>query len=330
MNNTASSKQDISLQNVDSKGTGNAFPVPSRLNVVPRVRLSERLQAPYDLLRIYLHDIKQYQLLTREEERELATRIRDKKDERAAHRLITSNLRLVVKIAMNFHRYWTKNLLDLIQEGNLGLLRAVRKFDPCRSTKFSYYASFWIKASMLKFIMDNWKLVRIGTTQNQRKLFFNLAKARKTLVAQGLHPDPSLLAARLDVKEKDVVEMSYRLQAPEYSLSSPVIDDSRESYGAILPDPTMGADEQLSDNQNRQALSKKLKTFRKTIHGKDADIFDNRILAENPMTLRELGAKHHMSRERVRQIQTRIIVDVKDWLRREIPNFEEEYPSLLK
>jgi RNA polymerase sigma-32 factor len=304
--------------------------VSSLKNLFPAVQKQERAVVPYDPLQAYLLEIKQFRLLTREEEKELATRVIEKKDERAAHRLITSNLRLVVKIAMDFHRYWTKNLLDLIQEGNLGLIQAVRKFDPYRGIKFSYYASFWIKAYMLKFIMDNWKLVKIGTTQSQRKLFFNLAKERDKLIAQGFAPEPRLLAERLDVKEEEVVEMSQRLGGWEVSLSSPVGDDSRESYGDLLPDSQKGVEEQLSENESQKLFSRKIKEFRKTLSGKEADIFDNRIIAEKPLTLRELGDKYHISRERVRQIQEKIIKNIKKWLKEEIENFEEEYYDFLK
>jgi RNA polymerase sigma-32 factor len=305
-------------------------PVPSMKSLFPAVQPKERAIVPYDPLQAYLLEIKQFRLLTREEEKELATRVIEQNDEKAAHRLITSNLRLVVKIAMDFHRYWTKNLLDLIQEGNLGLLQAVRKFDPYRGIKFSYYASFWIKAYMLKFIMDNWKLVKIGTTQSQRKLFFNLAKERDKLIAQGFTPEPKLLAERLDVREEEVVEMSQRLGGWEISLSSPVGDDSRESYGALLPDPGKGVDEQLSEYESRKLFSSKIKEFRKTLSGKEADIFDNRIIAEKPLTLRELGDKYHISRERVRQIQEKIIKNIKKWLKEEIANFEEEYSDFIK
>lgn len=305
-------------------------PVPSVKSLFPAVQPKERSIVPYDPLQAYLLEIKQFRLLTREEEKELATRVIEQNDEKAAHRLITSNLRLVVKIAMDFHRYWTKNLLDLIQEGNLGLLQAVRKFDPYRGIKFSYYASFWIKAYMLKFIMDNWKLVKIGTTQSQRKLFFNLAKERDKLIAQGFTPEPKLLAERLDVREEEVVEMSQRLGGWEISLSSPVGDDSRESYGALLPDPGKGVDEQLSEYESRKLFSSKIKEFRKTLSGKEADIFDNRIIAEKPLTLRELGDKYHISRERVRQIQEKIIKNIKKWLKEEIANFEEEYSDFIK
>ena len=296
----------------------------------PSVEIAETALVPFDPLQIYLIEIKRYDLLTREEERELAIRVREKKDDQAAYRLVTSNLRLVVKIAMDFHRYWTKNLLDLIQEGNLGLLQAVRKFDPYRGIKFSYYASFWIKAYILKFIMDNWKLVKIGTTQSQRKLFFNLAKERDKLIAQGFTPEPRLLAERLDVKEEEVVEMTQRLGGWEVSLSSPMGEDSREAFGAFLPDPKTPIDDQLSDVENRQLLIKSLHEFRKTLSGKEADIFDNRIMAEKPLTLQDLGDKYNISRERIRQLQEKIINQVKKWLKEKIPNFEEEFADFLK
>ena len=302
-------------------------PLNVQYELSPIVQPEERALVPYDPLQMYLLEIKHFKLLTREEEMALAIRVREKKDQRAAYRLVTSNLRLVVKIAMDFHRYWTKNLLDLIQEGNVGLIQAVRKFDPYRGIKFSYYASFWIKAYMLKFIMENWKLVKIGTTQTQRKLFFNLAKERDKLIAQGFDPEPRLLAERLDVKEKEVEEMSQRLGGGEVSLNAPVGDSGKEVYGSFLPDSRVGVDEQLSEKQNRELLLSKLKEYRKKLSGKELDIFDNRMMAENPLTLQELGDKYQISRERVRQIQERIIKNIRKWLMEEIPNFEENFSN---
>lgn len=321
-------KKTTSRSKNGGRQTGPAPEAPPR--ALPPVPASQKALVPYDPLQMYLLEIKRYNLLTREEEMELAVRIRENNDQEAAYKLVTSNLRLVVKIAMDFHRYWTKNLLDLIQEGNLGLLQAVRKFDPYRGIKFSYYASFWIKAYMLKFIMDNWKLVKIGTTQTQRKLFFNLAKERDKLIAEGFSPEPRLLAERLDVKEEEVIEMSQRLGGWEVSLSAPVGDDSREAYGAFLPDPKSDFEQQLTDHESRQLLLKKLAEFRKTLSGKEADIFDNRIMAEKPMTLQELGDRYKISRERVRQIQEKIVKNIKAWLQEEIPNFEEVYADLVK
>ena len=280
---------------------------------------------PYDHLQIYLLQIKQYRLLTRDEEIELSQRVREHNDEEAVNRLITSNLRLVVKIAMDYRRYWAKNLLDLIQEGNLGLLHAARKFDPSRGVKFSYYASFWIKAYMLKFIMDNSKLVKIGTTQRQRKLFFNLAREKARLMAEGFAPEPKLVAERLDVREDEVIEMTQRLEGGDLSLDAPLGEDSGETYGAFLKDTTVAIDEQLSREERRVIFAQNLREFRKGLSKREADIFDKRIMSEDPTILKELGDKHHISKERVRQIQQRIIENITKWSKEQISNFEEDY-----
>lgn len=292
------------------------------------VPASEKGLLPYDPLAQYLSEIKRYRLLTREEEIELAKRVREQNDPKAAFILITSNLRLVVKIAMDFYKYWTKSLMDLIQEGNLGLIQAVRKFDPYRGIKFSYYASFWIKAYILKFIMDNWKLVKIGTTQGQRKLFFNLAKEREKLVAEGFDPEPKLLAERLDVKEEEVLEMSQRMGGWEVSITAPVGEDGKETIGGLLPDPSTSAEEKLSEYQRRKILEEKLQEFKKTLKGKELEIFERRIMAEEPVTLQEIGDKYNVSRERIRQIQERLIQKLKQYLSTHIPGFEEDYVDL--
>ena len=301
-----------------------------QVDLSPMIQTEERALVPYDPLQMYMFEIKNYKLLTREEEVELAIRIKEKKDQKAVYRLITSNLRLVVKIAMDFHRYWTKNLLDLIQEGNVGLLQAVRKFDPYRGIKFSYYSSFWIKAYMLKYIMENWKLVKIGTTQTQRKLFFNLAKERDKLIAEGFNPEPRLLAERLNVKEKEIEDMSQRLSGGEVSFDSPVSADGKEGYGSFIPDPEMAIDEQLFEKQSRELLLKKLEEYRGKLPAKELDIFDNRIMADSPLTLQELGDKYHISRERVRQIQEKITKNIKKWLMEKIPDFEENFSDFIK
>lgn len=322
-------KKKKAVKKKKAKASNKKVKPISPAELFPTAQPVERSLVAYDPLQMYLMEIKNYTLLTREEEVELGTLVREKNDKEAAYRLVTSNLRLVVKIAMDFHRYWTKSLLDLIQEGNVGLLQAVRKFDPYRGIKFSYYASFWIKAYMLKFIMENWKLVKIGTTQTQRKLFFNLAKERDKLIAQGFTPDPKLLAERLDVKEKEVEEMSQRLGGGELSLSAPVGDDGKEVYGSFLPAKQPAIDDALSEKERREILHEKLKEYRGQIEGKELDIFDNRIMAENPLTLQELGDKYHISRERVRQIQERIIKNIKKWLIEEIPDFEENFSNFM-
>lgn len=307
--------------------TGNKIKEGLSLGVT---QSEERALVPYDPLQLYLYEIKKYNLLTKEEAIELAIKVREENDEDAAYRLVTSNLRLVVKIAMDFHRYWTKSLLDLIQEGNLGLIQAVKKFDPYRGIKFSYYSSYWIKAYMLSFIMKNWKLVKIGTTQTQRKLFYNLSKEREKLIAQGITPEPKLLAERLNVKETDIEEMTQRLGGGEVSINAPVGDGGKEEFSSFLPDDKVGIDEQLSEIQGRSVLLDKLEEYRKTLNGKELDIFNNRIMSEDPLTLQELGDRYSISRERVRQIQAKIVSNIKKWLSEEIPNFEKEYSDFIK
>ena len=172
--------------------------------------------------------------------------------------------------------------MDLIQEGNVGLMQAVKKFDPYRGYKFSYYASFWIKAYIIKFIMDNWKLVKIGTTQAQRKLFFNLRKEKERLEAQGIEVEPKLLSERLDVKESEIVEMDQRLNSWEISLDAPLQEDSEDTHKSFLPANVVPADDQLADHEAKAILHDKLMLFREQLKGKEAFIFDQRLLAEDP------------------------------------------------
>ena len=284
---------------------------------------------PYDPLKHYLMEIKRYPLLTREEEQRLAIRYKEKGDMEAAYRLITSNLRLVVKIALSFQRHWMRNLMDLIQEGNIGLMQAVKKFDPYRGYKLSYYASFWIKAYIIKFIMDNWKLVKIGTTQAQRKLFFNLRKEKERLLSLGFEPGPKLLAERLDVKESEVIEMDQRLGSWEVSLDAPIREDSESDHQSFIPSDEVAADDLLADFEREEILKEKLASFRTILPEKEQFIFDNRLMAEEPLTLQEIGDIYGISRERVRQIQVRITKKIKAYLQEEIEDIEDLYSELL-
>ena len=277
---------------------------------------------PYDPLRRYLFEIGKYGLLTREEETALAVKYKEKDDQDAAYRLITSNLRLVVKIAMEFQHFWMKNLLDLIQEGNVGLMQALRKFDPYRGVKFSYYASFWIKAYILKFIMDNWHLVRVGTTQAQRKLFYNLKKEKDRLLALGIEPGPKLLSERLQVSEKDVIEMGQRLEGPEVSLDSPLKDGTDDAHIDFLPSDLEPVDDYLAESEIQRLVHDKLMDFRKTLSERDVQILDRRILAEKPETLQDMGQSFGISRERVRQLEEQIKKNIREYLLTEIPELD--------
>jgi len=298
--------------------------LPDRSRTAATLSVRDNI-SPVDHLRIYLIEIRRYPLLRREEETELGRRVRDHGDERAVQRLITANLRLVVKIASSYHRGGNYSLLDLIQEGNLGLMQAARKFDPDRGTKFSYYAAFWIKAYILKYVMDNYKLVKIGTTQAQRKLFYKLAREKRELMAAGITPEPERIAQRLNVKTEDVVEMAQRMQGQEFSLSAPIGDTSRETFESNLGDTRALVDETLSSRERQALFKAHIIEFRKRLTEREADILDNRILSEEPLVLRELGEKYDISRERVRQIQAKIINDIKVWSEEEIPNFQSDY-----
>jgi RNA polymerase sigma-32 factor len=279
-------------------------------------------QVSFDLFRLYLSDVKRYPLVNRKTEMSLAIRYREKGDIESAYKLITANLRLVVKIAIGFQRYWMQNLMDLIQEGNVGLIQAVKKFDPYRGYKFSYYASFWIKAYIIKFIMDNWKLVKIGTTQPQRKLFFNLRKEKERLEAQGIEASPRLLSHRLDVKESEIMEMDQRLNSWEISLDSPLKEDSEDTHKSFLSSDDLPIDDQIADQEAKSILHDKLMLFREQLIGKEAVIFDKRLLTEHPMTLQEIGDKLEISRERVRQIESRLKKKLKAYLEAAIPDID--------
>ena len=274
-----------------------------------------------DSLRAYLAEVRQFQLLNREEEESLVKLYKATEDSEAAKKIITSNLRLVIKIAMDFQSHWLNNLLDLIQEGNVGLMQALKKFDPGRGVKFSYYAAYWIKAYILKYIMDNWRLVKVGTTQSQRKLFYNLRKERDRIIKEGLTPAPRLLAERLGVGEAEVEEMDLRLSAGrEISLDAPVGQDNDQTQGNLLPADAPGADHLLAQLQLNELLKTKLDKFRAALSPRESLILEKRLLAETPVTLQEIGEEFGISRERVRQLEERLKKTLLVFMRREMPD----------
>jgi RNA polymerase sigma-32 factor len=293
----------------------------SKKSKVPASKPSEKSLVKFDPLQRYLSEISNYNLLTREQERELGIRVREHGDKQAAYTLVTSNLRLVVKIALEFQRVWMQNLLDLIQEGNIGLMQAVRKFDPYKNVKFSYYASFWIKAYILKFIMDNWRLVKIGTTQGQRKLFFKLKKEKQKLIDDGFDPKPKLLSERLGVSEREIVDMDQRLDGWDVSLDAPLKDDSDTERIEFLSTNTESIEDQVSKKEIEVLLHNKIAEFRKKMTPRELEIFDLRIFSDNPVTLQEIGDRYGISRERVRQVEKNIIKKMREFFKREIPDF---------
>jgi RNA polymerase sigma-32 factor len=283
--------------------------------LVPESRPARSL-ARLDPLQLYIQDIRRYPLLSREDEHALAKKFVETGDVEAARRLVTANLRLVVKIAHEYRRAH-RNLLDLIQEGNVGLVQAVKKYDPYRGVKLSSYAAWWIRAYMLRFILNNWRLVKVGTTQAQRKLFFNLNKEKARLTAMGIEPSHAEIAKRLNVSESEVSEMDRRLARADASLDATVNEGDGRSTTRLELMPTDNATpDQIAESSELSALLQgELETFRKTLSGKDIDIFDKRIIADEPLTLQELGDTFGVSRERVRQLEARLMGKLREHLR---------------
>ena len=274
---------------------------------------------PYDPLQRYLAEIRRYPLLTPEEEHDLAVRYKEHGDIEAAYRLVTANLRLVVMFARRYERA-VHNLLDLIQEGSIGLMEAVRNFDPYRGVRFPSYAVWWVRAYIIRYLMNNWRMVKLGTTQAQRKLFFNLQREKERLEAEGFFPAPKLIAQHLGVKEEEVVEMEQRMSARDLSLDTPI--DSEEEDGASLidfiADKHTNAEETVAVAEYRALMREKMAAFAQTLKGKEEVIFRTRLLAEEPVTLQEIGDQYGISRERIRQLESRLKKKLKDFLLREI------------
>jgi RNA polymerase sigma-32 factor len=315
MTNTLDQNQsDIDKKRLTKKDF--LLPVPKTRNV------STKALVKSDPIQSYLNEINRYRLLTREEEIELGRRIQEEGDQEAAYIMTTSNLRLVVKIALEFQRIWMQNLLDLIQEGNIGLVQAVKKFDPYKNVKFSYYASFWIKAYILKFIMDNWRMVKIGTTQGQRKLFFRLKKEKQQLIEQGFDPKPKLLSERLGVSEKEVVDMDQRLANWDLSLDEPLKNDSNTERIEFINTESDSSEDRMAKKEIEDILHTKVKKFKRTLNDRELEIFEQRIFSDSPLTLQEIGETYSISRERVRQIENNILKKMKAYFKKDMPDFD--------
>ena len=304
-----------------------ALPVPvdppTRL---PAVTTERGVEAP-TALNVYMSQLRHHDPISREEEHALAVRWVEKGDKEAGRQLVLANLRLVVKIAMEYKRAWT-NTLDLIQEGNVGLLEAVQRFDPYQGTKLSSYAAYWIRAYILKYLIDNIRLVKLRQTRAQRKLFFSLNKEKRELERQGFQPSPKLIAERLDVDEADVVEMETRLGQGEVSFDAPVRDEAGSaSYGDFLPSGQPSAESEVLDEDLRATFLEHVARFRETLDEREQRILEARVLAEDQLTLRELGEEIGLTRERIRQLEKKLISDLGAYLRANVIDFEFYAPD---
>src|SRR5262245_12381762 len=295
------------------------WPIPEEPSEAKQKRERGGSLVKRDPLQAYMQEARRYPLLTPEEEHDLAVKLFEHGDTVAARKLVEANLRLVVKIAYEYRRAH-KNLLDLVQEGNIGLIQAVRKFDPYRGVKLSSYGAFWIRAYILKFILNNWRLVKIGTTQAQRKLFFNLRKEKERLEHLGFQPTAALLAENLQVSEKEVEEMDKRLSSPESSLDAPVSSDDDGSRTRLdyIPSDDERPDVAVEQSEFAALLRDKLETFANTLEGREQTIFRERWLTDAPKTLQEIGDEYGVSRERARQLEKRLLGRLRKYLEAEL------------
>ena len=294
---------------------------------VPALPARERVPERVDALTRYLAELRHHPPISREEEQVLARRWVEEGDRDAARRLVLANLRLVVKIAMEYRRAWT-NALDLIQEGNVGLLEAVKRFDPYQGVKLSSYAVYWIRAYILKYILDNFRVVRLGTTRAQRKLFFRLNKEKRELERQGFEAEPKLLAEKLEVSEADVEDMQQRLSEGDLSLDAPVGDEGgTATFGDFLSGRGASVEEHVADEELRRVFVDKVKEFAERLGPRDRQIVEQRILAEEPRTLQELGDELGVTRERVRQLEARVVKQLREFLKQNLVDFEYYAPG---
>ena len=276
-----------------------------------------------DGLRTYLREVGRYPLLSEQETNSLARHFQANNDPASRQRLITANLRLVVKIALDFKKYWMPDFLDLVQEGNVGLAKAVKKFEPERGIKFSYYASFWIRAYIMKHLMDNKRLVKIGTTQNQRKLFFNLKKESRRLEAQGIKVETEKLAANLQVRERDVIEMKQRLNGSEISIDSPLGPDSETTRKELLQQTGPSAEELFSYREIKGLVREILERHQDSFNQREKAILNQRLLNPEAQTLQDIAEQFQVSKERIRQIEIGLLAKLRATFKEELPDYRQ-------
>ncbi|MEE9384057.1 MAG: RNA polymerase factor sigma-32 [Nannocystaceae bacterium] len=272
-----------------------------------------------DGVELYIRAAKRYPLLDRDEEHALAVAWFKRDDKEAMQRLVACNLRLVIKLA-NRYAHKGSGLLDLIQEGNIGLLKAVRKFDPHRGAKLSTYAAWWIRAYLLRHVLQNFRLVRVGTTNAQRRLFFNLRREQARLRAVGIDPEPERLASILDVSTDDVRSMDAHMSGYDesFDVPAPTSTGAVRTRADLIPDERIDVAGELERAQLAAVLHTKLRTYAATLTGRDRDVFSDRWLAENPITFEKLGQRWGLSRERARQLELRMREPLRRYLHQEM------------
>jgi len=275
--------------------------------------LNKSLPAPTTSMERYLAELSNHPILSREEEYKLAMRYRKKRDLDSARKLITSNLRFVVKIA-NEYRNYGLNPMDLIQEGNIGLMQAVKRFDPTKGYRLISYAVWWIRAYVQNYIIKSWSLVKVGTTQAQRKLFYKLRSEKQKMDIGDVtlsHEDYKNLAKELGVSDQAVIEMDQRMGSKDLSLDAEINGDGEITHLDFLMDDVTNQEELVTKAQEEDEVKKGLETALKSLKERERFVIENRILNDTPLTLEELGKKLNLSRERVRQIENTALKKIK-------------------
>ncbi|PIP96471.1 MAG: RNA polymerase subunit sigma-70 [Bdellovibrio sp. CG12_big_fil_rev_8_21_14_0_65_39_13] len=270
-----------------------------------------------DPLTTYIRQISRYKVLSADQEKKLVDSLLESGDIEAAKELVVHNLKLVVKIALEYRTAW-QNVMDLIQEGNIGLMKAVSKFDPSKGAKLSYYASWWIRSYILKFILDNFRMVKMSSSNDQKKLFYNLNKEKNRLKAMGIDPTAKVIAENLGVSEKAVMLMDQRIgeQGGEVSMDAPLLshESSSTTFGDTISNEELPIDEQLANEQGIEILTEHLKGFVAGLKDRDKEIFQKRLMAEVPQSLQSIADDYGVSRERIRQIEERLLNNLKVYM----------------
>lgn len=274
--------------------------------------IADRALAPSDPVSMYLAELRKYPLLTREQEVELTTRYFETKDPAAAQALVTANLRFVVKIAAEYSRFGAR-MIDLIQEGNMGLMHAVRDFNPTKGVRLITYAVWWIRGYIQEYLMKQYSLVKIGTTQNQKKLFYQLQREKDALDALGDRPDIKMIAEKMGIPEEEVEMMTQRMSGRDISLDRPLDSGgSSISLGDLQRATSEDLDEQLDRSENLEKLKEKIEELRPDLSERELILLEERLLNDDPLTLQEIGEKYGITREAVRQAEARLMKKIKD------------------
>ena len=262
----------------------------------------------------YMREVRRYPLISREEEFDLAVACHDNNDVAAAHRLITAHLRFVVKIAHEY-RYYGLKMIDLVQEGNIGLMLAVKKFDPHKGYRLISYAVWWIRAEIQNYIQRSWSMVKMGLNRPRRKLFFKVRSERAQAdreAGPGNHASTAELAERLNVNEADVIDMEMRMARRDFSLDTAMGDDSSTTHLDMVPTSVASHEDAFGDYQETALLHQKMDEVRETSNDKERYIIENRLLNDEPESLQEIGDKFGISRERIRQLESRVLKKLKE------------------